>query len=65
MKVQKIVKRAEVGAAHQALRRELLERLWQEEWRDYIDVPSRTTMEVVGEDEVRITIESCIKNGTE
>lgn len=65
MKVQKTVKRAEVGVAHEALRRELLERLWREQWRDYIDVPSRTTIEAIGEDEVRITIESCIESGTE
>jgi hypothetical protein len=59
MRVQKTVKRGHEKEAYAELHRELLERLWKEEWRDFIDVPTRTEIKVDGDD-VTIIVESCM-----
>ena len=60
MKAERIIDdREAIGAAYEECVAELKERLWEEEWRDAIDVPNRASLEKTENGQIRIVVELC------
>lgn len=60
MKAERIVEQGREREAYLECLEELKERLWQEEWKDMIEVPNRAYVSRLADGRLKIIVEPCI-----